>query len=94
MFKFVDLLKRFIPPYKKYVVLSLLFNLLSTIFSLFSFAAIIPVLQILFKISNQGAVYQAWSWNEGFSSVKAPLKNNLFYSIDVICIIYIHFNLI
>ena len=47
MKKFFVLLKRFIPPYKKYVVLNLLFNLLTTAFSLFSFALIIPILEIL-----------------------------------------------
>lgn len=47
-----SLLKRFIPPYKKEVVLNVFFNLLSTILSLFSFAAIIPVLRILFGISQ------------------------------------------
>ena len=45
---FIRLIRRFASPYKWLVVLNLVFNLLSTILSLFSFAAIIPVLRILF----------------------------------------------
>lgn len=82
MFKFVTLLKRFIPPYKKYVFLSLLFNLLTTIFSLFSFAAIIPVLQILFGLQEVSKTYQQWSWSDGGSEILEALKNNVFYGIE------------
>ncbi|VBB48067.1 Lipid A export ATP-binding/permease protein MsbA [uncultured Paludibacter sp.] len=82
MFKFIELIKRFIPPYKKYVFLSLLFNLLSTVFSLFSFAAIIPILQILFGLSKATAVYQPWSWNDGIQNIFSALKNNVFYEIE------------
>lgn len=77
MFKFITLLKRFIPPYKKYVFLSLLFNLLSTVFSLFSFAAIIPVLQILFGLQKVEKIYIAWTWNDGMKEIFTALKNNL-----------------
>jgi len=82
MFKFVTLLKRFIPPYKKYVLLSLLFNLLTLIFSLFSFAAVIPVLRLLFKIETAMNVYQAWSWNDGFKEIISGVKNNFLYYIQ------------
>jgi len=82
MNSFWILLKRFIPPYKKYVVLSLLFNLLSTIFSLFSFAAIIPILQILFGLEKAKSAYLEWEWSDGLTSVVAALKNNLYYHIE------------
>lgn len=82
MFKFITLLKRFVPPYKKYVFLSLLFNLLSTIFSLFSFAAIIPVLQILFKLQKIDKVYQAWTWSNSGTEIVSAIKNNLFYFVE------------
>ena len=82
MFKFISLLKRFIPPYKKYVFLSLLFNLLSTVFSLFSFAAVIPVLRILFKIEVVNKTYIVWTWSESLKEITAALKNNLYYSIE------------
>ncbi|MFZ4726411.1 MAG: ABC transporter ATP-binding protein [Paludibacter sp.] len=83
MFKFITLLKRFIPPYKKYVFLSLLFNMLSTVFSLFSFGAIIPVLQILFKLQQVDKVYIVWAWSDGLKEIIAALKNNLYYSIEL-----------
>lgn len=82
MFKFINILKRFIPPYKKYVFLSLLFNLLSTLFSLFSFAAIIPILQILFGISKATATYTSWSWSDGFGNIIKAIKDNLTYEIQ------------
>ena len=52
MNNFFRLLRRFIPPYRGQLALNILFNLLSTVLSLFSFAAIIPVLQILFGINE------------------------------------------
>jgi len=82
MFKFVTLLKRFIPPYKKYVLLCLLFNLLTMIFSLFSFAAVIPVLQLLFGIEKAKKVYMVWTWNNGTKEILTALKNNLSYWIE------------
>lgn len=82
MFNFIILLKRFIPPYKKYVLLSFLFNLLSTLFSLFSFAAIIPVLQILFGLEKAETIYQAWNWSDGMSAIVSALKNNFSYIVE------------
>lgn len=83
MNNFFILLKRFVPPYKKYVVLSISLNLISTIFSLFSFAAIIPVLRILFKLEeNTVSFYCPWTWNDSIAQITGALKNNLFYSIE------------
>lgn len=83
MNNFFILLKRFVPPYKKYVVLSVSLNLISTIFSLFSFAAIIPVLRILFKLDeNTVEIYRNWTWNDSIANITSALKNNLFYSIE------------
>lgn len=82
MFNFTELLKRFIPPYKKYVFLSLLFNLLSTLLNLFSFLSIIPILQILFKVNKEIIVYQNWTWYDGFKDIVAAIKNNLSYQIQ------------
>lgn len=82
MFKFTILLKRFIGPYKKYVFLSLAFNLLTTLFSLFSFAAIIPILQILFGLQKVDKIYMNWSWSNSSSEIVSALKNNLFFGIQ------------
>ena len=44
MKEFFKVLRRFVPPYKKYLVLSLVFTLLSAILNVFSFMVIIPIL--------------------------------------------------
>lgn len=82
MFKFITLLKRFIPPYKKDVFLSLLFNLLSTIFSLFSFMAVIPVLRLLFKVEQSVKVHQVWAWSDSFKFILESIQNNFSYYIQ------------
>ena len=82
MFKFVTLLKRFIPPYKKYVLLALLFNLLTLVFSLFSFAAVIPVLKLLFKIEQKLNVYKAWNWNNSFKDITDAIQNNFSFHVQ------------
>ena len=79
MLNIISLFKRFLPPYKKYIAGSLLFNLLATIFSLFSFAAIIPVLQILFNLKRPDVVYMPWTWNDTLSDLIVAFKNNFSY---------------
>ncbi len=78
----LKLLGRFIPPYKKEVVLNIVFNLLSTVLSLFSFAAIIPVLQLLFGISATDLQYADMSATEGLKEWFDAAKNNLFWFIQ------------
>lgn len=77
MKEFIALLLRLIPPYKKNVLLNVLNNLLSTLFSLFSFALIIPILEILFGI-NQNE-YTTLIPINGFDGLGEALKNNLYY---------------
>lgn len=61
--KFLVLIKRFVGPYKKYVGLNIFCNIVSTIFSLFSFALIIPILEILFKTSKKVYEYMPFEWS-------------------------------
>jgi len=82
MFKFIKLLKRFIPPYKKYVFLNLLFNTLSTVFNVFSFVSIIPILRILFGLVKVQKTYKVWSWSDSYTSIFDALTNNVSYSIE------------
>lgn len=77
-----QLLKRFIPPYIKELVLNIFFNLLSTILSLFSFATIIPVLQILFGINERVEAYVSWTMSQPVGEITAALKNNIFWWIQ------------
>lgn len=82
MNKFLQILIRFIPPYKKYVVGSIGGNLLSALFTLFSFGAIIPILQILFGIESTTYAYKEWSFNNSISEIGSALKNNVFWYIS------------
>lgn len=75
---FLRLIKRFIPPYKKEVALNILFHLLSTLFSLVSFAAIIPILQILFGVTTEQLSLQTIDWSGSIGDITAVIKNNLF----------------
>ena len=77
----IRLIRRFAAPYKWLVGLNLLFNLLSTVLSLFSFAAIIPVLRILFGISEVDATYVELSSVTGFQAWLTAAKDNLYYML-------------
>ena len=83
MNNFFRLLRRFIPPYRGQLALNIFFNLLSTVLSLFSFAAIIPVLQILFGINAGIETYQPVVWANGLEAVMQVLKNNLYCWISL-----------
>lgn len=73
------LLKRFVPPYKSYLALNILFNLLSAVLTLFSFALIMPILEMLFQINNE--VYHYMSFADG--SLKDIAINNFYYYTQV-----------
>ena len=75
------LLRRFVPPYKKYVLLTFIFNLLSTIFNLFSFAAIIPILQIIFKVNVESHSFVGWDWSS-VDSIVYSVKNNAMHYVE------------
>lgn len=77
-----SVLRRFVPPYKWYVVLNMFFNVISTILSLFSFATIIPVLQLLFGLSTVEASYQSLSEAVGMHDMIGVLKNNLYVYLN------------
>lgn len=79
MKEFLQVLKRFVPPYKKYLALTVLFNILSAILNIFSFAAIIPILQILFKTEKTVRVVKFMAW--GSASMKDVLSNNANYYV-------------
>ena len=83
MKEFIQVLRRFVPPYKKYLILTIIFNILSAILNIFSFAAIIPILQILFKMDSSNTVYRLmeWSWGGGIDNIKEVVSNNANYYI-------------
>lgn len=78
----LKILHRFIPPYRLWVGLNIFFNLLSTILSLFSFATIIPVLQILFGLNSVESSYTALSSGMPFDELLMALKGNLYFYLN------------
>lgn len=61
--QFIKLIRRFVGPYKSNVILNIVCNILSTIFSVFSFALIVPILQILFKTTTVQYEYMPFDWS-------------------------------
>ena len=82
MKEFLQVLRRFVPPYKKYLGLSVLFNVLSAILNIFSFAALIPILQILFQVDGGIRANDYMSWNGDWGTIKEVATNNLYYYIQ------------
>ena len=80
MKEFLNVLRRFIPPYKKYLVLSIIFNILSAVLNIFSFAALIPILQILFQTSDAETATHLMEWD--WANVQEVLMNNMNYYVN------------
>lgn len=72
---FIKILRRFVPPYKKYLILNIVFNILAAILTLFSFALIIPILEMLFKIREASYTFMPI----GSASLKDVAVNNFYY---------------
>lgn len=79
MSDFFKILRRFVPPYKKYLILNIVFNILAAVLTLFSFALIIPILEMLFKIREANYVFMPW----GSESLKDVVVNNFYYYTQV-----------
>lgn len=76
--KIVSILRRFVPPYRAQMGLNILFNLLSTILSLFSFAAIIPILRILFGLNTVQVERVDVASVQGLQETLAALRTNMY----------------
>lgn len=74
MKEFLQVLRRFVPPYKKYLAMSVAFNILSAILNIFSFAALIPILNILFNTGDAEVATQYIAW--GSASAREVVSNN------------------
>jgi subfamily B ATP-binding cassette protein MsbA len=79
MKEFFQVLRRFVPPYKKYLVLTVIFNILSAILNIFSFLAIMPILKILFKIDTMDTHPVLLAI--GSADIKEVLTNNMNYYV-------------
>ncbi len=78
MKQFFVILKRFVPPYKKYLLLNIFFNILAAFLTLFSFALIIPILEMLFQVKEATYEYMA----VGSASFKDVVVNNFYYYVQ------------
>ena len=79
MKEFLQLMRRFVSPYKKYVGWAVLLNILSAVFNVFSFSLLIPILDILFQSGEKHEVYHYMEW--GVESFDKVLKNNFYYYV-------------
>ncbi|MDR3253046.1 MAG: ABC transporter ATP-binding protein/permease, partial [Tannerella sp.] len=83
---FIKVLRRFVPPYKKYLQMNVVFNILSAIFNVFSFVLIMPILEILFKVDKKVYSYMEWSFEsasgEWLNTVGEAVKNNFYWYIN------------
>ena len=77
---FFKILRRFVPPYKKQLALNIVFNILAALLTLFSFALIIPILEMLFGINTETYSYTPW----GSASIDKVVVNNFYYYVQSI----------
>jgi ABC-type multidrug transport system, ATPase and permease components len=80
MKEFIQVLRRFLPPYKKYLALSVVFNILSAILNVFSFATLIPMLGILFQTDTAGRATHLMPIE--MEHLKESLMNNMDYYVN------------
>ena len=81
MKEFLLVLKRFVPPYKRYLVSSVVWNIVSALLNIFSFAAIIPILQILFQTDDVQQTVQFIPWDSTAHDLKEIASNNMNYYV-------------
>ena len=77
---FFKILRRFVPPYKKQLALNIVFNILAALLTLFSFALIIPILEMLFELNTATYSYTPW----GSASIDKVVVNNFYYYVQTI----------
>jgi subfamily B ATP-binding cassette protein MsbA len=82
MKEFLQLMRRFVSPYKKYIGWAVVLNILSAVFNIFSFTLLIPILNILFKTGTGENVYAFMEW--GSADVKDVVVNNFYYYVSQI----------
>ena len=79
MKEFLQLMRRFVSPYKRYIGWAIVLNVLSAIFNVFSLTLLIPILNILFKTGENTKVYEYMEW--GSEGIKEVAVNNFYYYV-------------
>ena len=80
MKEFFKVIRRYVAPYKGYLAWSVVLNVLSAVFNVFSFTLIIPVLNILFKLDS--SVYEFIPWDSAGMSFKQIIMNNMYFEVQ------------
>ncbi|MBR0361302.1 MAG: ABC transporter ATP-binding protein [Paraprevotella sp.] len=83
--QFFSLLGRYIKPYRKYLTWTVILNFLSQWMNVFSFMALIPILNILFKIDSATYEYIPMTWDNVNKDI---LVNNAYYYINHLIELY------
>jgi subfamily B ATP-binding cassette protein MsbA len=82
---FIKILRRYLPPYKNYVFLNVIFNFLGALFGIFSFITMIPALKILFNSSEKVYGFLDVEFSlRNFKATKEILEHNLYALITKI----------
>ncbi len=76
MKEFLRVIRRFVGPYKQYLAGSVILNILSAVFNIFSFTLIIPILKMIFNLD--GTVYEFIPWDSDVA-LKEKLLGNIYY---------------
>ncbi len=80
MKEFIQVMSRFVSPYKRFLGGAIVLNILSAVFNIFSFTLIIPILNILFKTDGGEEVYRFMEWGSG--DLKDVAVNNFYYYVS------------
>ncbi|MBR5661113.1 MAG: ABC transporter ATP-binding protein [Bacteroidales bacterium] len=82
---FLNMMRRYIAPFKKYLWGSVVLNILSAVFNIFSFAMIVPMLRILFRMTDKTYVFTPWNevWSKPLKEIGNSLMQNVYYTLEV-----------
>ena len=81
---FLNMMRRYIAPFKKYLWGSVVLNILSAVFNIFSFAMIVPMLRILFRMTDKTYVFTPWGevWSKPLKEIGNSLMQNVYYTLE------------
>ena len=84
MREFINMMRRYIAPFKKYLWGSVALNILSAVFNIFSFAMIVPMLRILFRMTDKTYVFTPWSevWKQPFQEMGNSAMQNVYHTLE------------
>ena len=84
MKEFMRMMRRYIAPFKKYLWGSVVLNILSAVFNIFSFAMIVPMLRILFRMTDKTYVFTPWNkvWHMPLKDMGNSLMQNVYYALE------------